>query len=68
MDNPQRPARRRRPDEGRRVVRYATYEHEGRRQVGELRGRMLVPLRGAAELGTIRNLVRAQAPLGGGAR
>lgn len=49
-------------------MRYATYEHEGRRQVGELRGRMLVPLRGAAELGTIRNLVRAQAPLGGGAR
>jgi acylpyruvate hydrolase len=32
-------------------VRYATYEHEGRRQVGELRAAMLVPLRGAAELG-----------------
>ena len=32
-------------------MRYATYEHEGRRQVGELRGTMLVPLRGAAELG-----------------
>jgi acylpyruvate hydrolase len=32
-------------------VRYATYEHEGRRQLGELRGTMLVPLRGASEVG-----------------
>jgi acylpyruvate hydrolase len=32
-------------------VRYATYEHRGLRQVGEVRGTILIPLSGVAELG-----------------
>jgi acylpyruvate hydrolase len=46
---------------------YATYEHEGSRQVGELRGTMLVPLLGVTELGAgttptvLRAAPRAQA-------
>jgi acylpyruvate hydrolase len=32
-------------------VRYATYEHRGRRQVGEVQGQTLIPLSSVAELG-----------------
>ena len=32
-------------------MRYATYEHRGRRQVGEVRGTALIPLSGVVELG-----------------
>ncbi|MGW0251932.1 fumarylacetoacetate hydrolase family protein [Nocardia goodfellowii] len=40
---------------------YATYEHDGRRHVGELRGSSLVPLAGITELGagTTPELLRA---------
>ncbi|GAB2682119.1 fumarylacetoacetate hydrolase family protein [Nocardia goodfellowii] len=40
---------------------YATYEHDGRRHVGELRGSSLVPLAGMTELGagTTPELLRA---------
>jgi acylpyruvate hydrolase len=34
-------------------VRYATYEHHGRHQVGEVRGTTLIPLSGIAELGPV---------------
>jgi acylpyruvate hydrolase len=34
-------------------VRYATYEHRSRSQVGEVRGTTLIPLSGVAELGPV---------------